>query len=98
MLFAVDDAGSGNLPEVIDPVTPHQFPSRRRVNRAIQVPHDAMLKDKSVRFEIAGVTETGHLTEMIGKHNRIRTVPMPGWTKVDIDIWLAAVGIMNGRV
>jgi len=38
------------------------------------------------------------IPDLVGKHNRIRTVPMPGWTKVAIDIWLAAARITNRRV
>ncbi len=38
------------------------------------------------------------IVDLTGKHNRIRTVPMPGWTKVDIDIWTSAAGIEAGRV
>jgi integrase len=36
--------------------------------------------------------------DLLGKHGRIRTVPMPGWTKVDIDAWLASAGITSGRI
>ena len=38
------------------------------------------------------------IPDLVGKHNRVRTVPMPGWTKVDIDAWLTAAGITTGRI
>lgn len=33
-----------------------------------------------------------------GKGNRVRTVPMPSWTKVALDDWAAAAGLAAGRV
>ena len=38
------------------------------------------------------------IPDLVGKHNRMRTVPMPGWTKVDLDAWLNAAGITAGRI
>lgn len=37
-----------------------------------------------------------HLVDLRGKENRIRTVPIPGWTKIVIDEWLAATGFTSG--
>ena len=34
----------------------------------------------------------------MGKHSRIRTMPMPTWVKVAIDAWTCAAGIPNGYV
>jgi integrase len=33
------------------------------------------------------------IVDLVGKHGRVRTVPMPAWTKSAIDSWSAAVGI-----
>jgi site-specific recombinase XerD len=38
------------------------------------------------------------IIDLIGKHGRIRSVPMPSWAKVTIDEWSAASGITTGRV
>src|SRR5579863_7102711 len=38
------------------------------------------------------------IVDLVGKHGRVRTVPMPNWTKVAIDHWAAAAGIDGGRV
>src|SRR5438067_1348402 len=38
------------------------------------------------------------IVDLVGKHGRVRTVPMPTWVKVAIDAWTAAVGICDGRV
>ena len=38
------------------------------------------------------------IPDLLGKHGRIRTVPMPGWTKVDLDVWLTAADITTGRI
>jgi hypothetical protein len=27
------------------------------------------------------------IADLVGKHDRIRTVPMPGWCKASIDVW-----------
>jgi integrase len=35
---------------------------------------------------------------MVGKHARIRTVPMPTWVKVAIDAWTTAADIADGYV
>ena len=38
------------------------------------------------------------IVDLVGKHGRVRTVPMPTWVKVAIDGWAAAVGITDGPV
>jgi site-specific recombinase XerD len=38
------------------------------------------------------------IVDIIGKGQRVRTVPMPAWTKVLIDRWSAAAGLHQGRV
>ena len=38
------------------------------------------------------------LVDLVGKHGRIRTTPMPDWVKVAIDAWTATAGIADGNV
>jgi integrase len=38
------------------------------------------------------------IVDLVGKHGRVRTVPMPTWVKVAIDAWTAAAGIADGYV
>jgi integrase len=38
------------------------------------------------------------IVDLIGKGRRVRTVPMPSWTKHAIDVWIAGSGIDNGLV
>jgi site-specific recombinase XerD len=38
------------------------------------------------------------LVDLVGKHERVRTVPIPGWCKVAIDAWANTVQIDSGRV
>jgi len=38
------------------------------------------------------------IVDLIGKGGRVRTVPMPSWTKNAIDTWITAAGINNGLV
>ena len=38
------------------------------------------------------------LVDLAGKHGRVRTVPMPPWTKAAIDAWSSAAGIASGLV
>ena len=33
---------------------------------------------------------------LVGKHGRVRTVPVPTWTKVAIDAWTSAAGLVEG--
>jgi integrase len=38
------------------------------------------------------------IVDLLGKHGRIRTVPMPAWVKVAIDAWTTAAGITDGKM
>jgi site-specific recombinase XerD len=38
------------------------------------------------------------IVDLVGKHGRIRSVPMPVWSKAAIDEWSTAADIHNGRV
>jgi site-specific recombinase XerD len=38
------------------------------------------------------------IVDLVGKGGRIRTVPMPSWTKTAIDAWTGAAGITDGLV
>jgi integrase len=38
------------------------------------------------------------IVDLIGKGSRVRTVPMPSWTKQAIDAWIAIAGIGSGFV
>ena len=38
------------------------------------------------------------LVDIDGKGRRLRSVPMPGWTKARIDHWTVAAGILGGRL
>ena len=38
------------------------------------------------------------IVDLVGKHGRVRTAPMPNWVKVAIDSWTSAAGVANGRV
>lgn len=38
------------------------------------------------------------IVDLIGKHGRIRTIPMPKWAKDAIDKWTVAAGISSGRM
>ncbi len=36
------------------------------------------------------------IVDLVGKHGRVRTVPVPTWTKVAIDAWTSAGGLVDG--
>jgi hypothetical protein len=36
------------------------------------------------------------IVDMVGKHGRVRTVPMPTWVKVAIDAWTSAAAVGDG--
>jgi site-specific recombinase XerD len=38
------------------------------------------------------------IVDLVGKHNRVRTVPMPAWVKVAIDAWTSPAGVVDGYV
>src|ERR1022692_1495238 len=56
------------------------------------------------RSEVAALT-VGHLqqrdgrwciVDLVGKHGRVRTAPMPNWVKAAIDAWTHTAGIADG--
>jgi integrase len=38
------------------------------------------------------------IVDLVGKHGRVRTAPMPTWVKFAIDAWTTAAGIADGHV
>jgi site-specific recombinase XerD len=38
------------------------------------------------------------IVDLVGKHGRVRTIPMPTWVKVAIDTWTGPAGITEGHV
>jgi integrase len=58
------------------------------------------------RSEVAALTiahvqqrdERWCIVDMVGKHGRVRTVPMPTWVKIAIDAWTSAAGVGEGYV
>jgi integrase len=38
------------------------------------------------------------IVDIVGKRNRVRSVPMPAWTKALIDLWANAAGLSVGHV
>jgi site-specific recombinase XerD len=38
------------------------------------------------------------IVDLVGKHGRVRTAPMPMWVKVTIDAWTLAAEVADGRV
>ena len=58
------------------------------------------------RSEVAALT-MGHvqqrdgrwcIVDLVGKHGRVRTIPMPTWVKVAADAWTSAAGVTDGYV
>ncbi len=58
------------------------------------------------RSEVAALTVT-HIqqrdgrwciVDLVGKHGRIRTTPMPNWVKIAIDTWTTPAGIADGYI
>jgi len=58
------------------------------------------------RSEVAALT-FGHvqqrdgrwcIVDLVGKHGRVRTAPMPTWVKVAMDAWTTAAGVADGHV
>jgi integrase len=58
------------------------------------------------RSEVAAIT-VGHIqqrdgrwciVDLVGKHGRVRTVPMPTWVKVAVDAWTSAANVGDGHV
>jgi integrase len=58
------------------------------------------------RFEVAALTfahvqqRDGRwcIVDLVGKHGRVRTAPMPAWVKVAIDAWTSAADLGPGHV
>src|ERR1700674_5669774 len=38
------------------------------------------------------------IVDLVGKHGRVRTIPVPTWVKVAIDSWTLAAGLVTGHV
>src|SRR5436305_1458447 len=38
------------------------------------------------------------IVDLVGKHGRVRTAPMPTWVKVAIDAWTSSAGVADGYV
>jgi site-specific recombinase XerD len=38
------------------------------------------------------------IVDLVGKHGRVRTAPMPTWVKVAIDAWTSPAGLVDGHV
>ena len=38
------------------------------------------------------------IVDLVGKHGRVRTIPMPTWVKVATDAWTSAAGVVDGYV
>ncbi len=38
------------------------------------------------------------IVDLVGKHGRVRTAPMPNWVKVAIDAWTSVAAIAEGRI
>ena len=38
------------------------------------------------------------IADLVGKHNHVRTVPVPAWVKAAIDDWTSEAGISTGRL
>ena len=38
------------------------------------------------------------IVDLVGKHGRVRTAPMPAWVKLAIDAWTTAAGVADGHV
>src|SRR5580704_10814480 len=38
------------------------------------------------------------IVDLVGKHGRVRTAPMPTWVKLAIDVWTTAAGVVDGHV
>src|SRR5438477_92568 len=49
-------------------------------------------------FEWDGRDGRWCIVDLVGKHGRVRTIPMPTWVKVAQDAWTASAGVANGFV
>ena len=58
-------------------------------------------RDEAVRLTFEHIQQRDGrwcVVDLIGKKRRVRTVPMPAWTKAAIDSWAVATGITAGLV
>lgn len=58
-------------------------------------------RDECARLEVGHVQQReGHwvLLDIVGKRNKVRTVPLPSWAKAALDAWTEAAGIGEGRL
>jgi integrase len=60
-----------------------------------------LCRSELVGLEMRDVqTRQGHwaIVDLIGKGRRVRTVPIPQWTKQALDRWVTAAGITEGKI
>jgi hypothetical protein len=38
------------------------------------------------------------ILDLVGKHGRVRTAPLPTWVKVAVDAWASQAGVAEDRV
>jgi integrase len=38
------------------------------------------------------------IVDLVGKHGRVRTVPVPNWVKVAVDAWTSAASLTDGNL
>ena len=58
-------------------------------------------REELARLSIAHIQQRDArwvLVDLVGKGQRVRTVPMPAWAKQAIDQWVAAAGVSSGRL
>jgi integrase len=58
-------------------------------------------RSEAARLTFAHIQQRQHswvIVDLLGKHGRIRSVPMPRWTKVAIDRSSLVAGIHTGRI
>src|SRR5262249_21040434 len=93
----------------IDPPGPDTSEYPRRVHQeGTARPSDAGRTAglRAARSEVAALTlkhiqqRDGRwcIVDLVGKHGRVRTIPMPTWVKVAIDTWTLAAGLVEGHV
>ena len=68
-----------------------------------QAPPDATRDPENANGELATCparSDAGHHNhlDLVGKHGRVRTVPMPVWVKVAIDAWTTPACVADGYV
>jgi site-specific recombinase XerD len=56
-------------------------------------------RDEAARLIVEAIQQRAGrwvIPDLVGKHGRVRTVPMPGWVKAAADAWMQAAGIVDG--